>query len=92
MYKIFRIITKPVEWVFLGLIYLYRYTISPLFPHSCKFTPSCSRYGVKAIKEYGIFKGLFLTCKRIGRCNPWNKEDSFDPVPDNIKGKIKWLL
>lgn len=92
MYKFFRIILKPFEWVLLSFVYFYKFLISPLLPKSCKFTPTCSTYMIKAIKEFGIFKGFYLGCKRIVRCNPWNKEKSKDPVPDNIKGKIKWVL
>lgn len=92
MYRFFRILFKPLEWIFLSLIYLYKFLISPLLPKSCKFTPTCSSYSIKAIKEFGIFRGFFIATKRIVRCNPWNKDKSFDPVPDNIKGKIKWVL
>ena len=77
--------------LFLGLIYLYKYLISPLLPHTCRFTPSCSSYGIAAIKEYGPVKGSFLTIWRILRCNPWNK-GGYDPVKPNIKGDIKWLI
>jgi len=92
VYKVFRILFKPLEWLMLGFVYLYKYLISPLLPKSCKFTPTCSTYAVKAIKEFGVFRGFFMSIRRIIRCNPWNKDKSFDPVPDNIKGKIKWIL
>ena len=71
---------KLLSKFFILLIRLYQYTISPLLPPSCRFTPSCSVYGVEAIKKHGPFKGGWLTLKRISRCNPWGG-NGYDPVP-----------
>lgn len=90
--KIVYILTYPIRIVLLGLIYFYKLCISPLFPNSCRFTPTCSTYCLIALKEYGIIKGLGLTVWRIMRCNPFNKNCGYDPVKDNIKGNIKWIL
>lgn len=49
------------------------------FHYQCKFYPTCSQYAIEAIDEYGVFKGCFLTIKRILRCNPWSK-GGYDPV------------
>lgn len=65
----------------LWLIRFYRSNISPLFPPRCRFTPTCSAYGLEAIEKYGALKGGFLTLKRLLRCNPFYKGDYFDPVP-----------
>ena len=65
----------------LGLIHSYRILISPLFPPSCRFHPTCSQYGLEAIARYGSIKGGWLTAKRIARCHPWS-EGGFDPVPE----------
>ncbi|MEI6820713.1 MAG: membrane protein insertion efficiency factor YidD [Bacteroidota bacterium] len=62
------------------LIRIYQYTISPYFPASCRYTPTCSSYGVDALKKYGPFKGGWLTLKRFLSCNPWGGS-GFDPVP-----------
>ena len=62
------------------LIRAYQWVISPLFPPSCRFTPSCSNYALEAINTFGIFKGGFLSIKRILRCNPWGGH-GHDPVP-----------
>jgi putative membrane protein insertion efficiency factor len=62
------------------LIKGYQYLISPLFPPSCRFTPSCSHYCNEALMKYGLIKGLYLIIKRILRCNPWNA-GGYDPVP-----------
>ncbi|MFD0766754.1 membrane protein insertion efficiency factor YidD [Mucilaginibacter lutimaris] len=67
--------------LFLLLIKIYQYLISPILPNSCRYTPTCSQYGIEAIKKHGPFKGGWLTLKRIGRCNPWGGH-GHDPVPD----------
>ena len=73
-------INKGLGYLFLLLIRFYQYAISPLLGSSCRYTPTCSQYGVEAIKKYGAFKGGWLTLKRIGRCNPWGGH-GHDPVP-----------
>ncbi|MGI6717969.1 MAG: membrane protein insertion efficiency factor YidD [Bacteroidales bacterium] len=65
---------------FIFLIKLYQKFISPLFPPTCRFTPTCSNYAIEALKKHGIFKGGYLSIRRILRCNPWNKGGD-DPVP-----------
>ena len=62
------------------LIKIYQKTLSPFLGKSCRFTPSCSQYTIVAIKEYGVFKGIFMGIKRIIRCNPFSK-GGYDPVP-----------
>ena len=89
--KIIFVLLFPIYIVVLGLVQLYRYIISPLLPHACRFYPSCSEYFVMAVKEYGVFCGMIFGVKRIFRCNPWSK-GGFDPVKPNIKGNIRWLL
>jgi putative membrane protein insertion efficiency factor len=60
-------------------IKFYQLSISPLLPNTCRFTPSCSQYGIDAINKYGAFKGSFLSLKRILRCHPWGGS-GYDPV------------
>lgn len=62
------------------LITFYRAAISPLFPSSCRFVPTCSEYGIIAFKKYGFIKGFALTAKRILRCRPGGPH-GYDPVP-----------
>lgn len=62
------------------LIRFYQYALSPLLGKSCRFTPTCSEYGVEAMKKHGFFKGSWLTLKRIGRCHPFGGS-GYDPVP-----------
>lgn len=63
------------------LIRFYQKSISPLFPPRCRFTPTCSQYALEAIEKYGPWKGGYLAFKRLLRCNPFNHDDPFDPVP-----------
>jgi putative membrane protein insertion efficiency factor len=69
-----------MKYIALGLIRFYQMTISKVLPPSCRFYPSCSVYGYEAIAKYGIFKGGWLTVKRISRCHPFNP-GGYDPVP-----------
>ncbi|MFQ5981899.1 MAG: membrane protein insertion efficiency factor YidD [Woeseiaceae bacterium] len=64
----------------LGLVWLYRNGISPLLGANCRFEPSCSEYAEQALREYGAFKGGWLTLRRIARCHPWGGS-GYDPVP-----------
>jgi len=64
----------------------YKFLISPLFGHSCRYLPTCSEYSIEALKEFGLAKGTFLSLKRILSCHPWNN-GGFDPVEKHIKVK-----
>ncbi|MGL5833567.1 MAG: membrane protein insertion efficiency factor YidD [Waterburya sp.] len=66
--------------ILLGLIHGYRQFISPLFPPSCRFQPTCSQYAVEAIATYGTIKGGWLAIARILRCHPFHP-GGYDPVP-----------
>ena len=69
-----------VKRLILAILRFYRRSISPLFPPSCRFTPSCSLYSYEAIDRYGVVKGGILGVKRILRCHPFNR-GGYDPVP-----------
>jgi len=58
----------------------YRQVISPLFPPTCKYYPTCSAYAVGAVEKYGVLRGGWLAIKRVVRCNPWSYR-GYDPVP-----------
>ena len=76
MTKISRILALP----FIFMIRIYRILISPLLGNNCRYTPTCSEYGIIALKKHGVFKGTFLTVKRIIKCNSLFK-GGYDPVP-----------
>lgn len=71
---------NPISYLFIGLIKVYQYTISPMLGASCRYQPTCSQYGIEALKKHGPFKGGYLTLKRIASCNPWGGH-GHDPVP-----------
>jgi hypothetical protein len=53
-------------------IHAYRALFSPLLGARCKYHPSCSRYALDAVSEYGVLRGLVLAAWRLLRCNPWS--------------------
>jgi uncharacterized protein len=61
-------------------IRLYQWTLSPLLPRVCRFTPSCSEYAAEAVLEHGLWRGLQLASLRLLRCHPWGGH-GLDPVP-----------
>ncbi|MBE0416337.1 MAG: membrane protein insertion efficiency factor YidD [Coriobacteriia bacterium] len=63
-----------------GVVRVYQKLISPLFPPSCRFTPSCSSYAITSLQRYGVLRGGWLAVKRVGRCHPWHP-GGYDPVP-----------
>lgn len=87
---ILKIITFPIRLILEILIFLYKFLISPLFPHTCRFYPTCSTYMLLSIREWGVFKGSWLGLKRITRCRPRGKT-GYDFVPQNLKGDLKWI-
>lgn len=64
------------------LIGLYQSAVSPLFPPSCRFHPTCSSYGRQAILRYGVFRGMWMLSKRLLRCHPFTR-GGWDPVPES---------
>ena len=77
---------KLATYTLIKLITLYKYLVSPLLGHSCRYLPTCSNYSIEALKTFGFFKGLTLSLKRILSCHPWSN-GGFDPVKKNIKVK-----
>jgi putative membrane protein insertion efficiency factor/ribonuclease P protein component len=70
----------PVRSLLIGLVWVYRQTISPILPPTCRYHPSCSAYGFEALKVHGAAKGTALTAWRVMRCNPFS-DGGLDPVP-----------
>jgi putative membrane protein insertion efficiency factor len=74
-----RRLTAPFAWLTIAAVRLYRRFVSPLLPPCCRFTPSCSRYMIEAIKKKGLIVGVCKGLWRILRCNPFCK-GGHDPV------------
>jgi uncharacterized protein len=74
------IIKEFFQIVFLILIKVYQFTLSPLLGPACRFYPSCSEYAYKAILRHGPINGSILAVKRILRCHPFHP-GGVDPVP-----------
>ena len=74
--------------ILIKLIRGYKFLISPLLGHSCRYLPTCSEYSIDALKEYGFFKGLLISIKRILSCHPikfLGGGEGFDPVKKEMK-------
>lgn len=78
--KAVKYVLKGFNLFFIFLIRFYQAAISPYLRPSCRFQPTCSQYGIEALKKHGPIKGLWLTVKRISRCHPWGGS-GYDPVP-----------
>ena len=77
MKRIGQLLALPMR----GLVWVYRYAISPLIGANCRYQPTCSAYAEEALRTHGAFKGGWLALKRIGRCHPWGGS-GFDPAPE----------
>lgn len=77
----------------IGLFMLlgYKRLLSPIMGRDCKFTPTCSMYTYDAVKSWGLLTGSLLGLLRVLRCNRFSK-GGFDPIRENYKGKIRWLI
>ena len=77
-----------MKWLMIGFITAWRKLVSPLYGNVCKYYPSCSAYGLEAVKIHGSIKGGALTVWRILRCNPWSM-GGYDPVPGS-EAALRW--
>lgn len=75
-------IARALSLPFIGLILLYRVTLSPFLGGQCRFHPTCSIYALAAYRAYGPVRGTVLTVARLARCHPFTK-GGYDPVPIN---------
>jgi putative membrane protein insertion efficiency factor len=69
-----------MKTVLVALIYVYRYTLSPMLGRQCRFEPSCSMYALEALQVHGALRGSWMATKRVCRCHPWHP-GGYDPVP-----------
>jgi len=71
---------SPIPASLVGLIRVYQIVVSPHMAGACRFSPSCSCYASEAVRRHGALRGVWLTAKRLLRCNPFGSS-GYDPVP-----------
>jgi len=71
---------KIVTYPFILIIRIYQKILSPIFPSTCRYQPTCSHYSIEALQTHGLWKGSKLAVKRIFSCHPWGG-NGYDPVP-----------
>ncbi|NJD06788.1 MAG: membrane protein insertion efficiency factor YidD [Methylococcaceae bacterium] len=74
-----------MRFALVQLIKLYRLVLSPWLGYHCRFHPTCSSYAITAIERFGVWKGGYLTIRRLAKCHPWH-EGGLDPVPKKFGG------
>ena len=67
-----RFVVRIPSWILVGVFRLWRLLVSPTYGQTCRFYPSCSAYGVEAVRLHGAVRGGWLTLRRLLRCHPWN--------------------
>ena len=77
-----------MKWLLIGLVRVYQATLSPFLGGACRFEPSCSNYGIDALRRHGALHGAWLTLRRLLRCRPYGPS-GYDPVPDQWPGYFK---
>lgn len=82
-------ISVILSYPFIWLIRFYQAAVSPYLGSNCRYTPTCSQYGIEALKRHGLIIGGILTVKRITSCHPWGGS-GYDPVPtkEELRHKI----
>ena len=81
---------KILTIILIKFIKGYRFLISPLLGHSCRYLPTCSEYSIEALETHGLLKGIMISFKRVITCHPikiLGGGEGFDPVKKNTKIK-----
>ena len=78
-FTMIKLLKNIIKRILIIIIRGYQKFISPLFPSTCRFYPTCSTYFIQALEKYGPFKGTYLGIKRILRCHPGNP-GGYDPL------------
>ena len=72
------LVARIPGWILIGMVEVYRWTLSPLLGRHCRFEPSCSVYFIGSVRKYGAIRGAFRGAMRICRCHPWHP-GGYDP-------------
>ena len=91
MKKILKALVSIPKYIAILFILIFKFCISPFIPHTCKFTPTCSKYASESFHEWGFFVGMKLTVSRLFRCHPFSRGGE-DYVPINPKKYYKNLM
>jgi hypothetical protein len=75
-----QISSSKIKYLAIAMIWVYQTLLSPLWPASCRFYPTCSAYAREAIEKYGLVKGCWLAFRRIIKCHPFHP-GGYDPLP-----------
>jgi len=78
----------------IALLRLYKLTLSPAFAAMgvrCRHQPTCSTYGLEAVRRHGAWRGFWLTLSRLSRCHPFGSS-GFDPVPEKLDKAPFWAI
>ena len=74
-------VARLFTWMLVAVVRLYQLVLSPFFPASCRYEPTCSQYAIDALRKYGPLAGLAKALRRIGRCHPYSSHTEFyDPA------------
>jgi hypothetical protein len=80
---------RGISGIAAGAFWFYKRCVSPLVhaiaPTGCRYLPTCSEYAYTALVRFGVWRGGWLSVKRLMRCHPWAKP-GFDPVPERVSG------
>ncbi len=77
-----KFISKIISKFLILIVRIYQIGVSPYFPDSCRYQPTCSQYMIDSIKEWGVVKGTWMGLKRLVSCHPWGGH-GWDPVKKN---------
>ncbi|MCB1509126.1 MAG: membrane protein insertion efficiency factor YidD [Hyphomicrobiaceae bacterium] len=83
---------SPSRWprlIAVGLIRIYRHSLSAFFGRTCRHLPTCSSFGEEAIGRYGLWAGGWMLAARLWRCRPLGSS-GLDPVPDVLPADAHW--